>query len=133
MKVTDNPDRAALIALWDRAFLNYTPTAPDHWLDPLQESDAFFDDPAVAVPILLKIGDRDRQQAYIEYFAAVWRQHFADQPERLKIALPFLQQAAEKWDDRKNDLQQLIQAVETTLRQAEDGTENTAGGLHGRS
>lgn len=106
-----------LIRLWDRVFLNYTPDAPDHWTDPTaQEKNVFFEDPLIAVPILLKIGDRNRQQAYVEYFAAIWRQNFSRKPESLHAALPLLQYAANQWNDRTTDLMQLISAIQNTLR-----------------
>ena len=98
-----------VIRVWDRAFLNYTPQAPDRWIDPEQEYSDFFDCPDVAVPVLQKIGDRDRTQAYVEYFAAVWRTHFSV-AERM-TTLPLLRQAAVSWTDRKDDLERLINAI----------------------
>lgn len=113
--VTDDMDRRALSRLWDRSFLNYTADAPDRWIDPEQEYDGFFDDPCVAVPILIKLDDRDRQQAYVEYFAAVWRQHFAGQNGCLEAVLPLLEMGAEQWTDRADDLNRLLLAVKEML------------------
>ena len=114
----ENLDRSRLLQLWDRSFLNYTPGAPDRWIDPEQEYDGFFDDPCIAVPILMKLDDRDRQQAYVEYFAAVWRQHFAGEYERLEAVLPLLEMATAQWLDRTGDLTALLQAVKCTLAAA---------------
>lgn len=113
--VTDDMDRTALFRLWDRCFLNYTTDAPDRWIDPEQEYAGFFDDPCIAVPILIKLNDRDRQQAYVEYFAAVWRQHFARQNDCLEAALPLLEMAAGQWLDRADDLNRLLLAVKGRL------------------
>lgn len=107
-------DQNTLKNLWDRVFLNYRPEAPDHWTVP--EYPDFFDDPIVAVPILQKLSDRDSQQGYVEYFAAVWREHFAKKPESLNAMLPLLKQAQNEWTERKDDLDRLVHAVEETLR-----------------
>lgn len=105
--------RNDLKRLWDRVFLNYRPEAPDHWTVP--EEPDFFDDPIVAVPILQKLEDRDSQQGYVEYFAAVWREHFAKKPESLNAMLPLLKQAQQEWTERKDDLDRLLNAVEEAL------------------
>ncbi len=106
--------RKDLKRLWDRVFLNYRPEAPDHWTVP--EEPDFFDDPIIAVPILQKLEDRDSQQGYVEYFAAVWREHFAKKPESLNAMLPLLKQAQNEWAERKDDLGRLVHAVEEALR-----------------
>lgn len=102
-----------LCRIWDRAFLHYTPAAPDRWCDPELEFDDFFDAPQIALPLLEKIGERDRLQAYVEYFAAVWRTHF--QPEEWQLTLPVLSRAAEIWQDRNADLQRLIRAIQEAV------------------
>lgn len=115
--IPEHMDRMTLLRLWDRAFLNYTPDAPDRWIDPEQEYDGFFDDPHIAVPILMLLKDRDRQQAYVEYFAAVWSRHFAGQNGCLEAALPLLEMAVEQWLDRADDLNRLLLSVKERIAQ----------------
>lgn len=80
----------ALSRCWDRAFLNYTPSAPGRWRDPDEVYTGDLDTPVYAAAFLERLliaepADRrtyDRIFAYLQFYAAVWRQNYNSPADR---------------------------------------------------
>lgn len=119
-------EMAALTAVWDRTFLNYTEEFPDRWHDPEDEFSEDLQLPEHAIPYLKKLTElenssatTDTVQAYWEFFAAVWRIRF--DINQLNIALPFLRETVLQRKDVPY-FKNLLDAVETVSINAPDAS-----------